>query len=57
MDAVKHEELIAKLREAVKDHQREGLNMVGNVEQLVHRLVRAVEEWLESEPLVGKKSA
>jgi hypothetical protein len=57
MDAVKHEQLIAKLRDAVKDHQREGLNMVGNVEQLVHRLVRAVEEWLESEPLVGKRSA
>jgi hypothetical protein len=57
MDAVKHEELKAKLKDAVKDHQREGLNMVGNVEQLVHRLVRAVEEWLESESLAGKKSA
>jgi hypothetical protein len=57
MDAVKHEELKAKLRDAVKDHQREGLNIVGNVDQLVHRLVRAVEEWLENEPVAGKKSA
>ena len=57
MDAVKHEELKTKLRDAVKDHQREGLNMVGNVEQLVHRLVDAVEEWLESEHSAAKKSA
>jgi hypothetical protein len=57
MDAVKHEELKARLRDAVKDHQREGLNIVGNVDQLVHRLVRTVEEWLENEPLAGKKSA
>ena len=57
MDAVKHEELKTKLRDAVKDHQREGLNMVGNVEQLVHRLVHAVEEWLDSEPSAAKKSA
>ena len=57
MDAVKHEELKTKLRDAVKDHQREGLNMVGNVEQLVQRLVHAVEEWLESEHSAAKKSA
>ena len=57
MDPVKHEELKATLRDAVKDHQREGLNIVGNVDQLVHRLARAVEEWLENEPLAGKKSA
>jgi len=57
MDAVKHEELKTKLRDAVKDHQREGLNMVGNVEQLVQRLVHAVEEWLDSERSAAKKSA
>lgn len=57
MDAVKHEELKAKLRDAVKDHQREGLNMVGNVDQLVHRLAHAVEEWLEGHSVAEKKSA
>ena len=57
MDAVKQEELKAKLKDAVKDHQREGLNIVGNVDQLVHRLARAVEEWLENQPVTGKKSA
>ena len=57
MDAVNHEELKAKLKDAVKDHQREGLNMVGNVDQLVQRLVHAVEEWLESEHSAAKKSA
>jgi len=57
MDAVNHEELKAKLRDAVKDHQREGLNMVGNVEQLVHRLVQAVEEWLETQRSAAKRSA
>jgi hypothetical protein len=57
MDAVNHEELKAKLRDAVKDHQREGLNMVGNVEQLVQRLVQAVEEWLETQHSAAKKSA
>jgi hypothetical protein len=57
MDPVKHEELKSRLRDAVKDHQREGLNMVGNVDQLVHRLVDAVEQWLEGESLAGKKSA
>jgi hypothetical protein len=57
MDAVKQEELKAILRDAVKDHQREGLNMVGNVEGLVQRLVHAVEEWLESQSFAGKKSA
>jgi hypothetical protein len=57
MDALKHEELKAKLKDAVKDHQREGLNMVGNVDQLVQRLVHAVEEWLESQPSAAKKTA
>ena len=57
MDAVNHEELKAKLKDAVKEHQREGLNMVGNVDQLVHRLARAVEEWLENQRSASKKSA
>lgn len=57
MDPSKHDELKTLLRNTLKDHQREGLNMIGNVDQLVQRLTQAVEEWIDSEPLVGKKSA
>ncbi len=57
MDQSKRDELAARLREALKEHQREGLNMIGNVDQLVPRLVRAVERWHEDERLVEKKSA
>jgi hypothetical protein len=51
MDPSKHEELKTLLRNTLKDHQREGLNMIGSVDQLVLRLTQAVEE------LAGKKSA
>ena len=57
MDPSKHEELKTVLRNILKDHQREGLNMIGSVDQLVLRLTQAVEEWIDSEPLAGKKSA
>jgi len=57
MDHLKHLELEAKLRTVLKEHQREGLNMIGNVDQLVTRLVRAVAEWVEEEPQSQQKSA
>ena len=57
LDQVKREELQTKLREVLKDHQRDGLSMIGNVEQLTRRLVQAVEGWIENEPFVGRKSA
>lgn len=57
MDDVKRSELEATLKEALREHQREGLNMIGNVDQLVHRLVQAVEQWIEGERLVERKSA
>jgi len=41
----------------LKEHQHEGLNMIGNAEQLLHRLVAAVEEWIEERPLGRQKSA
>lgn len=49
--------LATRLREALKEHQRDGLNMIGNVEKLVGRLVNAVHDWLESEQPAEKKSA
>lgn len=49
--------LTARLREVLKEHQRDGLNMIGNVDKLVGSLARAVEAWLEEERVAGKKSA
>lgn len=57
MDHVKKSELENKLRHALKEHQHEGLNMIGNADQLLHRLVRAVEDWIEGRPLSRQKSA
>jgi len=57
MESRKRDELEATLREVLKDHQRDGLNMIGNVEQLIRRLVQAVENWTENEPLAERKSA
>lgn len=57
MDQSRRDELQARLREALKEHQREGLNMIGNVDQLVHRLVRAVEQWRDDELLAERKTA
>jgi hypothetical protein len=50
-------ELAAKLREVLKDHQRDGLSMIGNVDKLVGKLVTAVEHWLEEEGPRAKKTA
>jgi hypothetical protein len=57
MDDVKRNELEAMLKDALREHQREGLNMIGNVDQLVHRLVGAVEQWIEGGYLAERKSA
>lgn len=56
MDHLRKSELEAKLRQALKEHQHEGLNMIGNADQLLHRLVDAVEEWSEGR-LIRQKSA
>lgn len=57
MDDVKRNELEAVLKDALREHQREGLNMIGNVDQLVHRLVDAVEQWVEGGRLAERKTA
>jgi len=57
MESHKRDELETRVREVLKDHQRNGLNMIGNVEQLTRRLVEAVESWIEREPLTERKSA
>lgn len=40
----------------LKEHQHEGLNMIGSADQLLHKLVDAVDEWIEL-PIAQKKTA
>ena len=57
MDHLRKADLEQKLRYALREHQHEGLNMIGNADQLLRRLVDAVEDWI-SEHTVGRaKSA
>ena len=57
MDHLRKAELEARLRHALREHQHEGLNMIGNADQLLHRLVDAVEEWTEEHPISRQKTA
>ena len=50
MDKLKQSELETRLRATLREHQHEGLNMIGNAEELVQRLVRVVGEWVEQRP-------
>jgi Txe/YoeB family toxin of Txe-Axe toxin-antitoxin module len=50
-------ELAARIREVLKEHQRDGLSMIGNVDKLVGSLVRAVHDWIEEERNAIRKSA
>ena len=56
-DSHSHNELATRLREVLKEHQRDGLNMIGNVDKLVVSLVHAVEKWLDDQRVAEKKSA
>jgi hypothetical protein len=57
MDNTRRTELEERLRDALKEHQHEGLHLVGGTDQLIVRLLRAVEEWESGAPLQAKKSA
>ena len=57
MDHLRKSELEARLRQALREHQHEGLNMIGNADQLLHRLVEAVEEWTKELAISRQKSA
>jgi len=57
MDYSRKSELEARLKNALREHQHEGLNMIGNADQLLHRLVEAVEEWTEEGTVSRQKSA
>jgi Txe/YoeB family toxin of Txe-Axe toxin-antitoxin module len=50
-------QLATCIREVLKEHQRDGLNMIGNVDKLVSSLVQAVEAWATEDSLTQKKTA
>lgn len=57
MDNTRRDELETRLRNALKEHQHEGLHLIGGTDQLIARLLRAVEEWELGTPLQARKSA
>jgi hypothetical protein len=50
-------ELEAQLRQTLKEHQQEGLHMVGGADQLIARLLDTVEEWIEGDHKTARKTA
>jgi hypothetical protein len=42
-----HNELQARLKDVLKEHQRDGLSMIGNVDKLAASLANAVQEWID----------
>jgi hypothetical protein len=57
MDHSQRIELEAQIRQTLKDHQHEGLHMIGGVDQLVNRLLNTIEEWLQADHKLTRKSA
>ena len=57
MEQSRREELETRLKQALREHQHEGLHMVGGADQLIARLLLAVEEWESGTPLRRQKSA
>ncbi|HKR94868.1 MAG TPA: hypothetical protein VJW55_05880 [Candidatus Angelobacter sp.] len=57
MDHLSKADLESRLRQVIREHQHEGLNMIGSADQLLHRLVEAVEAWNEARTLSRQKSA
>ena len=55
MDHLSKADLENKLRQALREHQHEGLNMIGNADQLLHRLVQAVEDWSEGRSSLNRQ--
>jgi hypothetical protein len=57
MDDLAREELETMLREALREHQQDGLHMIGGTDQLVAKLVRVVADWEKGKPLRKQRSA
>ncbi len=57
MENLQRIELEQRLKAALREHQHEGLHMVGGVDQLIPLLVAAVDDWLQNSTKVFQKSA
>ncbi len=57
MENLQRTELEKRLKAALREHQHEGLHMVGGVDQLIPLLVAAVEDWLQNSTKAFQKSA
>jgi hypothetical protein len=57
MDSTRREELELRLRRTLKEHQQEGLHMIGGTDELIARLLNTIEEWQKGLPLQARKSA
>ena len=57
MDHLQRIELEAQIRRTLKEHQQDGLHMIGGANQLVSRLLDTVEAWIQSDSSISKKTA
>ena len=57
MDSTQRDELEVRLRETLKEHQQEGLHLIGGTDELIARLLITIEEWEQRLPLQARKSA
>ncbi len=57
MQESKRAELTARLKEVLKEHQRDGLSMIGNGDKLVASLVAFIEEWVDEDQAPERKIA
>ena len=57
MDSTQRDELEVRLRKTLKEHQQEGLHLIGGTDELIARLLITIEEWEQRLPLQARKSA
>ncbi|MGE5323375.1 MAG: hypothetical protein ACM3SW_10960 [Actinomycetota bacterium] len=57
MEHTRRNELEVRLRDALREHQHEGLHLIGGTDQLIARLLNAVEDWERGTLLRAEKSA
>jgi hypothetical protein len=57
MDSTRREELELRLRTTLKEHQQEGLHLIGSTDELIARILNTIEEWELGLPLQARKSA
>lgn len=57
MEYSRRNALESYLKEALREHQHEGLHVIGGTGELIERLVRAVDDWERGTPIIKQKSA